>query len=148
MTTVAQPITKGTLIKMILGNMKPPKHIGAFIVRLAGWCWVILIFTGIMKAHSTLKTIKLGNTNVSIILGAALLSIALGCGLNSISVFNKACLGFYSQQYFEEGQMIEIAEIKGSIVSITNLSVCMRTTDEKVISPADLFMNQHLNIFD
>jgi small-conductance mechanosensitive channel len=133
--------------QLILATFDAVDFAGSKLISRVAYYIILIIITITALNQAGVDTTVI-SANISIILAAILLAFALGFGLASKSILNKVLLGFYSQQHFEEGQVVQVGDIKGEIVSITNVSVCIKTEDGKEVIPTDIFMNQNVKVYD
>ena len=73
--------------------------------------------------------------NLTIILGAFLASIALAFGLGSKDVIGDLMRSFYTRKNFEVGQKIHFGTITGTIQSIDNITMTLKTETGKIVLP-------------
>lgn len=81
--------------------------------------------------------------NLTIILGAFLAAIALGFGLGSKEVVGDLLRTFYTRKNYEVGQKIKFKLIHGTIESIDNITMTVKTEKGKIVIPIkDVVENQ------
>ena len=73
--------------------------------------------------------------NITIILGSFLLAMAIGLGLGSKEIVADLLRSFYSRKTYEIGDHIKVNDVVGTIVSVDNLSMVIKTQTGKVIIP-------------
>lgn len=86
-------------------------------------------------------------SNLLLILGTILAAAAISYGFASRDILSNILAGFYSKKQFRIGQVIEIEEIKGRIVDISNISVTLQLSDkEQVVIPIHQLITHRVKI--
>ncbi|MBO0592471.1 mechanosensitive ion channel [Cellulophaga sp. E16_2] len=93
---------------------------------------IIITITALNQAGIDTQIIT---NNLTIILGAFLASIAIAFGLGSKDVVGDLLRAFYTRKNFEVGQKIQFKNISGTIESIDNITMSVKTAKGKVIVP-------------
>lgn len=93
---------------------------------------VIIVITALNQAGIDTTVIT---NNVTIILGAFLAAVAIGFGLGSKEVVGDLLRSFYTRRNFEIGQKIHLNGITGTIESIDNITVTLKTAKGKTVLP-------------
>lgn len=73
--------------------------------------------------------------NITIILGAFLLAISIGFGLGSKEIIGDLLRSFYSRKNYELGDKIKFNEVEGTVESIDNICMTIKTNTGKIIIP-------------
>lgn len=73
--------------------------------------------------------------NVTIILGAFLLAIAIGFGLGSREIIADLLRTFYTRKNYEVGDKIKMKNVEGTVETIDNICMTLKTSKGKVIIP-------------
>ena len=101
---------------------------------------VIIVITALNQAGIDTSVIT---NNVTIILAAFLAAIAIGFGLGSKDVIADLLRSFYTRRNFEVGQKIHLNNLTGTIESIDNITITLRTAKGKTVLPIkDITQNQ------
>lgn len=93
---------------------------------------IIITITALNQAGIDTEIIT---NNLTIILGAFLASIAIAFGLGSKDVVGDLLRAFYTRKNFEVGQRINFKNITGTIESIDNITMSVKTDKGKVVLP-------------
>ena len=81
--------------------------------------------------------------NVTIILAAFLAAIAIGFGLGSKEIVGDLLRSFYTRKNYEVGQKIHLNNVTGTIESIDNITMTLKTAKGKTVVPIrDITQNQ------
>ncbi|MDP3314434.1 mechanosensitive ion channel domain-containing protein [Lutibacter sp.] len=86
--------------------------------------------------------------NLTIILGAFLGAIAIGFGFGSKDVIADLLRTFYTRKNFEVGQKILFKNIEGTIESIDNITVTIKTEKSKIVLPIKDIVENQIEILD
>ena len=101
---------------------------------------IIIVITALNQAGIDTTVIT---NNVTIILGAFLAAIAIGFGFGSKEVVGDLLRSFYTKRNYEIGQKIHVNNVSGTIESIDNISVTLKTAKGKTVLPIkDITQNQ------
>ena len=101
---------------------------------------IIITITALNQAGIDTEIIT---NNLTIILGAFLASIAIAFGLGSKDVVGDLLRAFYTRKNFEVGQRINFKNVTGTIESIDNITMSVKTDKGKVVLPIrDVVENQ------
>ncbi|PZD78233.1 mechanosensitive ion channel domain-containing protein [Mesonia sp. K7] len=82
--------------------------------------------------HAGVET-ELITNNLFLIIGAFLVAFAIAFGLGSKEVVYKLLIGFYSRKNIAVGDFIKIDEIEGMVLAIENISLKVKTVDNKTV---------------
>ena len=86
--------------------------------------------------------------NLTIILGAFLGALAVAFGLGSKEIVGDLLKTFYSRKNFQIGQKIKMNDISGTIVSIDNITMTIKTVAGKVVVPINEIVKNQIEIED
>lgn len=115
---------------------------GAKIISSVVFYIIAMLITVTALNQAGIQTEIITN-NLTIILGAFLASVALAFGLGSKEVVGNLMKSFYTRRNFEVGQKIHFKDIDGTIESIDNITMTLKTTKGKLILPIkDVVENQ------
>jgi small-conductance mechanosensitive channel len=93
---------------------------------------IIITITALNQAGIDTQIIT---NNLTIILGAFLGAIAIGFGFGSKEVIGDLLRGFYGRKNFEIGQKVSFKGTKGTIESINNIAMTLKTEKGRVVLP-------------
>jgi small-conductance mechanosensitive channel len=101
---------------------------------------VIITVTALNQAGINTDLIT---NNLTIIFGAFLVTASLAFGLGSKEIISDLLKSFYARKNFEIGQKIKFKNVSGTIESIDNISMILKTEDGKIVVPIkDVVGNQ------
>lgn len=133
--------------KAIVGFYDSFDLVGGKIVSATIFYIIAIIITITALNQAGIDTTVITN-NVTIILGAFLLAIAIGFGLGSKKVISDILFTYYTRSNYEVGDEIEVAEVKGIILSIDNICMTIKTNKSKVILPIKKVIKSKVEIHD
>ncbi len=86
-------------------------------------------------------------SNLSIIIGGGVLAFALGYGFASRDMMANFLASFYIKEKFKLGDVISVDGVKGTIVSIDNASLALKTEhNSKVVVPLSKMNSEKVEI--
>jgi hypothetical protein len=97
--------------------------------------YLIAILVTITALNQAGIDTKIITNNITLIIGAFFAAVALAFGLGSKDVVGDLLRSYYVKKNYEIGQQITIEDISGTIESIDNISVTIKTTKGKTILP-------------
>ncbi len=110
--------------------------------------YIIAFFMSITALnHAGIDTTIITN-NFTIILGAFLFAVALGFGLGSRDVISDLLRTFYARRNYAVGDKIEINGLKGTIESIDNTFLTLKTKEGKMVIPIKEITENRIKIKD
>ena len=86
--------------------------------------------------------------NITLIFGSFLLTFALAFGFGSKEVIQKLLLSFYSRKNFEIGSKIKVNDTEGTIESIDNICMTVKTATGKTIIPIEEIIASKVEILE
>lgn len=104
---------------------------------------IIITITALNQAGINTSIIT---NNLTIILGAFLAAIALGFGLGSKDVIGDLLRAFYTRKNFEVGQKINFKNISGTVESVDNITMTIKTSTGTIIIPIKEIVENQINI--
>lgn len=90
---------------------------------------------------------ELLESSFNLLIGGIILAFAVGYGLASRDVMANILSSFYSKSRFKEGQIIQIEDVKGTIVSIDSTSLTLQTGDTMTIFPLQTLQSRKVEVF-
>lgn len=97
--------------------------------------YIIVIFITITALNQAGINTELITNNLTIILGAFLASIAIAFGLGSKEIIGDLLKSFYTRKNYEIGQKITFKSVSGTIESIDNITMTLKTGKGKIVLP-------------
>ncbi|MEE9362858.1 MAG: mechanosensitive ion channel domain-containing protein [Cellulophaga sp.] len=108
--------------------------------------YVILVFVAITALNQAGVDTTIITNNITLILGAFLLAVAIGFGLGSKEVIGDLLRTFYTRKNFMIGDHVKIKEVEGTIESIDNICVIVKTKSGKTVIPIKKVVNSKVEI--
>jgi hypothetical protein len=90
---------------------------------------------------------ELLESSFNLLIGGIIFAFAVGYGIASRDVMANILASFYSKNRFKEGQVIQIDDVKGTIVSIDNTSLTLKTGDTTTIFPLQTLQSRKVEVF-
>ncbi|KAB7732199.1 mechanosensitive ion channel [Rudanella paleaurantiibacter] len=90
---------------------------------------------------------ELLESSFNLLVGGIIFAFAVGYGIASRDVMANILSSFYSKNRFKEGQIIQIEEVKGTIISIDNTSLTLQTGETTTIIPLQALQSQKVQVF-
>lgn len=97
--------------------------------------YLIIIFVSITALNQIGIETEIISNNISYIIGAALISVTIAVGLGSRDIVYRLILGFYTKKNLQIGMKIQIDDTIGTIETIDNICMVLKTENEKIIFP-------------
>ena len=109
--------------------------------------YLIFIFVTITAINQIGIDTTIISNNLSYLIGAALVTVVVAVGLGSRDVVYRLILGFYAKKNLEPGMKIKIGDdLEGVIESFDNISITLKSGDEKIIVPIKKISNSQIKI--
>jgi small-conductance mechanosensitive channel len=86
-------------------------------------------------------------SSFNLLIGGIILAFAVGYGFASKDILANILSSFYNKNRYEEGQIIQIDEVKGQIVSLDSTSITLQTGDTKTVFPLQTLQSKKVEIF-
>lgn len=90
---------------------------------------------------------ELLESSFNLLIGGLIFAFAVGYGIASRDVMANILSSFYSKDRFREGQIIQIDDVKGAIVSIDSTSLTLQTGETTTIFPLQTLQSRKVEIF-
>lgn len=97
--------------------------------------YLILVFITVTALNQAGIDTTIITNNVTIILGSLLLALSIGFGLGSKEIITDLLRAFYTRKNHALGDVIKVNDIEGTIESIDNISITIKTNSGKIIVP-------------
>lgn len=110
--------------------------------------YIILVFVAVTTLNQIGIDTSVITNNISIIIGALLLTVALSIGLGSKELVTKLLYSFYTRKNLEIGQHVIINGLKGYVISIDNIYLCLLVDGKKNYLPIKTVTDSHIEILD
>jgi hypothetical protein len=90
---------------------------------------------------------ELLESSFNLLIGGIIFAFAVGYGIASRDVMANILSSFYSKNRFKEGQIIQIDDVKGTILSIDNISLTLQTGETTTIFPLQALQSRKVEVF-
>ncbi len=118
---------------------------GARLISSLVFYIIVLIITVTALNQAGINT-DLITQNLTIILGAFLASMAIAFGFGSKEIIADLLKSFYTRKNFELGQKIKFKNISGTIESIDNITITLKTEKGKIVLPIKEVVENQIEI--
>ncbi len=108
--------------------------------------YLILVFITVTALNQAGVDTTIITNNVTIILGSFLLALSIGFGLGSKDVIADLLRTFYTRKTYVLGDKIKVNGVKGTIESIDNISITLKTNEGKTIIPIKEVVDNRVEI--
>ncbi len=106
--------------------------------------FIMVILTAMEQAKIDTKILA---TNLLIIIGAIMLAAAISYGFASRDVLSNILAGFFNKRTYQKGMTIEVDDIRGTIVEMSNIAITIQINDDEVVViPSQQLMNSKVKI--
>ncbi len=113
---------------------------------------IVFIFFLVITFISALGQIgietALLESSFNLILGGIVAAFAIGYGIASRDVLANMISAMYSRNKYQEGQVVQLDNVRGTITNIDNVSVTIRGAETTTVIPLQLFQSQKVEIFN
>lgn len=123
------------LIKTAISNVFESMGVGGSKIISNVIYYIILIFVLITSLNQAGIDTVIITSNFTIVLGAFLLAMALALGLGSREIVGDLLRTFYSRRIYEVGDKVKFKKIEGTVESIDNVAMVLKTEKGKVVVP-------------
>ncbi|MFH6604730.1 mechanosensitive ion channel domain-containing protein [Maribacter algicola] len=108
--------------------------------------YLILVFITVTALNQAGVDTTIITNNVTIILGSFLLALSIGFGLGSKEVIADLLRTFYTRKTYMLGDKINVNGVKGTIESIDNISITLKTNNGLTIIPIKELVDNRVEI--
>jgi len=91
---------------------------------------------------------ELLESSFNLLIGGIILAFAVGYGFASRDILANILSSFYNKNRYQEGQTIQVDNIKGQVVSLDNTSITLQTGESKTVIPLKTLQTRKVEIFD
>lgn len=106
----------------------------------------ITIMISITALNQAMINTDVITNNLTLIFGSLLLVLTIAFGLGSKDIVERLLFGFYSRKNIVTGMHIKIGDKEGVVESIDNISLILKTENEKLIIPIKEVNNKIIEI--
>lgn len=122
-------------------NVPSAKLIGTIVFS---FFLVITIISALGQAGINTELLE---SSFNLLIGGIILAFAVGYGFASKDILANILSSFYNKNRFQEGQTIQIDEVKGQIVSLDSTSITLQTGETKTVFPLQTLQSKKVEIF-
>lgn len=90
---------------------------------------------------------ELLESSFNLLIGGIIFAFAVGYGIASRDVMANILSSFYSKDRYKVGQVIQIDDVKGAIVSIDNTSMTLQTGETTTVFPLQTLQSRKVEVF-
>ncbi len=112
---------------------------------------IVFIFFLVITFISALGQIgietALLESSFNLILGGIVAAFAIGYGIASRDVLANMIAAMYSRNKYQEGQVVQLDDVRGTITNIDNVSVTIQSGQTTTVIPLQLFQSRKVEIF-
>jgi hypothetical protein len=90
---------------------------------------------------------ELLESSFNLIIGGIIFAFAIGYGSASRDLMANILSSFYTKNKYQEGQIIQIDQVKGKIIKIDSLSLTLRTGDTTTVIPLQALQTKNVELF-
>lgn len=90
---------------------------------------------------------ELLESSFNLIIGGIIFAFAVGYGFASRDLMANILSSFYTKNKYQEGQTVQIDQVKGEIIKIDSLSLTLRTGDTTTIIPLQSLQTKNVELF-
>ncbi len=91
---------------------------------------------------------ELLESSFNLIIGGVIFAFAIGYGFASRDVMANILSSFYTKNKYQEGQTIQIEDVKGEILKIDAMSLTLRTGETTTIVPLQTLQMKKVEVFN
>lgn len=87
-------------------------------------------------------------SNLMLLIGTIMVAAGISYGFASRDVLSNILAGYFSRKSFQAGQIIELENVKGTIIDATSISITVKVSDEEqVIIPMHKLITNNVKVF-
>jgi small-conductance mechanosensitive channel len=87
-------------------------------------------------------------SSFNLIIAGIIFAFSFGYGMASKDILANMLSSFYSKNKYKEGQVIELDGIKGTITSIDQTSIVVKTGETSTVFPLNILQTKNVILFD
>lgn len=117
------------------------------LISSAVFFFMLIIVVIASLGQAGINTALLEST-FNLIIGGIILAFSIGYGFASKEILLNIISSFYSKKKFKEGQIVEIEGVKGTIETLDNTNIVLKTSDGKVIFPLRVLQTSKIVVYE
>lgn len=123
-------------------NVPSAKLIGSIVFT---FFLVITIISALGQAGVNTELLE---SSFNLLMGGIVLAFAVGYGFASKDILANLLSSFYNKNKYQEGQIIQIDDVKGKIIALDTTSITLETGESKTVFPLQALQSKKVEIFD
>ncbi|MBB3838637.1 hypothetical protein FHS57_002643 [Runella defluvii] len=123
-------------------NVPSAKLIGSIVFS---FFLVITIISALGQAGVNTELLE---SSFNLLMGGIVLAFAVGYGFASKDILANLLSSFYNKNKYQEGQIIQIDDVKGKIIALDTTSITLETGESKTVFPLQALQSKKVEIFD
>ncbi|AYQ35428.1 mechanosensitive ion channel family protein [Runella sp. SP2] len=123
-------------------NVPSAKLIGTIVFT---FFLVITIISALGQAGVNTELLE---SSFNLLMGGIVLAFAVGYGFASKDILANLLSSFYNKNKYQEGQIIQIDDVKGKIIALDTTSITLETGESKTVFPLQALQSKKVEIFD
>ncbi|HAK79677.1 MAG TPA: hypothetical protein DCR35_08495 [Runella sp.] len=123
-------------------NVPSAKLIGTIVFT---FFLVITIISALGQAGVNTELLE---SSFNLLMGGIVLAFAVGYGFASKDILANLLSSFYNKNKYQEGQTIQIDDVKGKIIALDTTSITLETGESKTVFPLQALQSKKVEIFD
>lgn len=123
-------------------NVPSAKLIGSIVFT---FFLVITIISALGQAGVNTELLE---SSFNLLMGGIVLAFAVGYGFASKDILANLLSSFYNKNKYQEGQTIQIDDVKGKIIGLDTTSITLETGDSKTVFPLQALQSKKVEIFE
>lgn len=123
-------------------NVPSAKLIGSIVFS---FFLVITIISALGQAGVNTELLE---SSFNLLMGGIVLAFAVGYGFASKDILANLLSSFYNKNKYQEGQTIQIDDVKGKIIALDTTSITLETGESKTVFPLQALQSKKVEIFD
>lgn len=110
--------------------------------------YIIAVIVSVTTLNQAGINTDLITNNLSIIFASILAAFTISFGLGSRDIIKRLLFGYYSRKNLQVGDKIKTENFEGTIVSIDNISVVLRTEQKNIIIPIKEIVDNRIEVLN
>ena len=136
-----------TVIRDFLRRSMGSLGISAGRVLSTAIYYLLFIMIALTALEQARVDTRILSTNLLIIISSVMLAAAISYGFASRDVLSNILAGFFNKRTFQKGMTIEVDDVRGIIMEVTNISVTLQINEnERVVIPSQILLNNKVKI--
>jgi len=123
-------------------NVPSAKLIGSIVFT---FFLVITIISALGQAGVNTELLE---SSFNLLMGGIVLAFAVGYGFASKDILANLLSSFYNKNKYQEGQTIQIDDVKGKIIGLDTTSITLDTGDSKTVFPLQALQSKKVEVFE